>query len=182
MIRKQKLYSRPRKLFQTQRIKDENELMKKYALKNKTEIWKTLAKVDYYRHRAKALAYAGQEEQEVFFKKLRNIGLNANAISDVLDLQVEDLLKRRLPTIVAQKSLANTPQHARQLVVHKKVLLDGKVVNAPSYLVKVSEEKAISIKTKNKKAKVQEAVQPEKNVSQVEENVAAIETPTEEKE
>lgn len=174
MKRKKKLYSRPRKLFQTNRIKEENELMKKYALKNKTEIWKTLAKVDYYRHRAKALAYASPEEQEVFFKKLKNIGLNANAIADVLSLQVEDLLKRRLPTIVAQKNLANTPQHARQLVFHKKVLINGKVVNSPSYLVRVDEESSIRIKTKKQKTKPQEAAQVVENAS------AVVETPTEE--
>ena len=44
MIRKHKLYKRPRKLFDISRIKDEDELVKKYGLKNKKEIWKAKAK------------------------------------------------------------------------------------------------------------------------------------------
>ncbi len=48
MIRKKNLYLRPQKPFESQRIKEENELVKKYGLKNKKEIWKTIAKVNYY--------------------------------------------------------------------------------------------------------------------------------------
>ena len=34
--------------------------------------------------------------------------------------------KRRLSTIIASRKLANTVSHARQLVVHKKVLIDAR--------------------------------------------------------
>lgn len=156
MIRKSKKFSRPRKPFEAERIKEEDELVKRYGLKNKREIWKTIAKVSYFRTRAKELAKAPLEEQELFFKKLQAIGLKVNSIADVLDLKVENLLDRRLTTIIAGKQIANTPKQARQLVVHKKITVNGKVVNSPSYIVRVADENSIALKQKAKKPKVQE--------------------------
>src|SRR3989344_3064710 len=155
MIRKKKLYLRPKKPFQLTRIKEEDALVKRYALKNKREIWKTIAKVTYFRHRAKELSKMPIEEQEVLFNKLKAIGLNTNTIADVLDLKVENLLDRRLTSVLAQKKIANTVRHARQLVTHKKVLIDGKAVSSPSYLVKVAEENKIKIKNKVRKPKAE---------------------------
>ncbi|MBS3099097.1 30S ribosomal protein S4 [Candidatus Pacearchaeota archaeon] len=153
MMRKKKLYTRPRKPFEAVRIKEENKLLAKYGLKNKTEIWKTLAKVNYYRHRAKALAKKPLEEQEVLFNKLRALGLKIEGTADVLGLKIENLLERRLSTVVVHKKLANTPKQARQLIVHKNILIEDKVINSPSYLVSILEEEKIKIKKGNKKPK-----------------------------
>jgi small subunit ribosomal protein S4 len=156
MIKQKPLFSRPKKAFELTRIKEENTLLKKYGLKNKREVWKTLARINYFRRRAKELASAPQEEQVVFLNKLKNLGLTVETTADVLDLKPENLLERRLPTIVAKKKMATTPQQARQLVVHKKVLISGNVVNAPSYIVKTSEENEITIK-ESKKPKAKKA-------------------------
>ena len=139
--------------FEKSRIEEENVLKKNYALKNKAEVWKAKAKVDYFRGRAKELAKKPIEEQEVLFRKLKSLGLEIETITDILDLKVEDILKRRLATVVVKKKLANTVSHARQLVVHKKILINGKVVSSPSYLVPVAQESVISVKTKQKKSK-----------------------------
>src|SRR3989338_3319203 len=146
MIRKGKRYGRPKKLYEKSRIEEENILVARFGLKNKREIWKTLAKVSYYRHRAKALAKSSSEEQEVLFGKLRSLGLKANTIADVLALSIEDLLRRRLPTIIAQRGLAQTVRQARQMVVHKNVRINVNVVNIPSYLVSLAEESQITVK------------------------------------
>ncbi len=156
MLRKKKLYSRPRKAFETSRIKEENALLALYGLKNKREVWKALAKINYFRRRAQELARAPIEEQENLFGKLNEIGLKANSIADVLGLKVENLLERRLPTIVAKLGLASTVKHARQSVVHKKVLVNGNIINIPSYLVKVAEEKSIKLKENKKPRKKEE--------------------------
>ncbi len=171
MLRKKKKYLKPRTLYQAGRIKEENALVKKYGLRNKREIWKTLSKVNYYRHRAKELARESLEEQQIFFNKLKALGLKAETTSDVLDLKIEDLLERRLPTIVVKKGIAKTPLEARQLVIHKKILINGKVLNAPSYLVPIAEESAISLRKKEKKAKPVEAApeQTEESEAQMEE-------------
>ncbi len=150
MIRKKKLFVRPKKLYQAGRIKEENVLAEKYGLKSKREIWKAIAKIKYYRDRAKSLAKASPEEQNILFSKLQRIGLKADSISDILALKIDDLLQRRLPSIIAKKGLASTPQHARQMVVHKKVSIAGKTVNIPSYIVEVEEENKIVVKPANK--------------------------------
>ena len=55
MIRKKNKFSWPRKLYDKNRISDENKLVEEYGLKNKKEIWKAEAKVKYFRNRAKFL-------------------------------------------------------------------------------------------------------------------------------
>ena len=159
MLRKKKLYSRPRKAYETARIKEENALLLLYGLKNKKEVWKALAKINYFRRRAKELAKSTAEEQENLFGKLREIGLKVNSIADVLDLKVENLLGRRLPTVVAHLGLTKTVKQARQAVVHKKVLVSGNVINVPSYLVRIAEEKSIKLKENRKPAKKVEQIQ-----------------------
>ena len=63
MIRKRKMFARPKKAYEKTRITEENVLVEKYGLKNKREIWKTIAKIKYYRQRAKDLAKKTDEEQ-----------------------------------------------------------------------------------------------------------------------
>ncbi len=152
MIRKSKNYKRPKKPFESERIAEENKLVSKYGLKNKKEVWRALAKVNYYRGRAKALALTSPEEQEVLFSKLQKIGLDVKTIADVLDLKIENLLDRRLPTVVSSQKKADTPRQARQMVVHKRVSINGNVVNSPSYIVTVAEEKLITVKAGKPKA------------------------------
>jgi small subunit ribosomal protein S4 len=153
MIRKKKNYVRPKQIFQAERIKEEDALVEIYGLKNKTEIWKAQAKVNYFRGRAKELAKKPHEEQEIFFNKLRALGLKIEGTADVLDLKVEDILKRRLPTIVVLQKLAHTPKEARQLVSHNKILIDGIAMSSPSYLVSIGEQDKITVKKKEKKIK-----------------------------
>jgi len=154
MIRKKKLFVRPKKLYIKSRIKEENSLLSRYGLKNKKEIWKTAAKINYFRKMAMALAKLSAEKQQALFNKLKGLGLKTETTADVLALKTEDLLERRLPFIVFKKGLAKTPQHARQMVVHKKILIDDKTVNVPSYTVSINEESAIKIRP-TKENKVQ---------------------------
>lgn len=161
MIRKKKRFVRPKKLYQAGRIKEENVLLEKYGLKNKREVWKALARINYYRSRAKALAKSSLDEQQLLFVKLQRIGLKAESIADILALKIEDLLQRRLPSIIAKKGLATTPQHARQMVVHKKVSIAGKIVNIPSYIVSVDEENSIKVSQSIKPATSKKVETPE---------------------
>lgn len=158
MKRKHKLYSKPKKAFELSRIKEENSILEKYGLKNKREIWKTIAKVNYFRRRAKSLAKSTLEEQNVLFSKLQAIGLKVNSIADVLALTAEDLLKRRLQTIVKQRGMGKTMKHARQLITHKKILINKRFVDVPSYLVSVEEENSISLKPKKVKQETKQEV------------------------
>ena len=153
MIRKKNRFSRPHKLYDKIRIGQENKLVEMYGLKNKKEIWKAEAKVKYFRNRAKILITSGQDEQKNFFDKLNSIGLLVKRIADVLALNKEDILKRRLATIVWKKGLSKTARHARQMITHKNVLVDGRSIDVPSYLVPVAIESHISVKHSRAKSK-----------------------------
>ncbi len=151
--RKRKLFSKPRKLYDSARIESENQIVNKYGLKNKKEIWKAKSKVSLFRKRAKSLIAKDADTQHKFFEKLNKLGINVMMISDVLALTEEDLLNRRLQTIVFKKKIANSPKQARQLIVHKRILVDGKAVNTPSFLVTKELEGKISVKPLQLKAK-----------------------------
>ena len=69
--------------------------------------------------------------------------LEEASLDDVLRLTVEDLLERRLQTLVFKKGLANSPKHARQLIVHGHISVAGRKVTVPSYIVSVDEEQKI---------------------------------------
>ena len=153
--KKHKKYSRPKHLFSRSRIDEERSIIKKYGLKNKKEIWKAESEINRIRSLAKQLIVATPEEQEKFFNRLIKLGLikKGATIDDVLALTKERLLERRLQTIVIKKTLAKTPKEARQLIVHRKIKVSGKVIDAPSYIVKSKEENIIQLIKKKKKLK-----------------------------
>ena len=144
--RKHKRYSRPRKPFDKQRIEEENKIAEEFGLKNKREIWKAEAAVGRLRRRAKKLITASAEKQGELFNKLKEMGLKVTSIPEVLALQKSDWMQRRLQTIVMKKKLAKTPKQARQMIAHKLVMIDGNIVNQPSYIVTVEEENKISLR------------------------------------
>lgn len=150
MKRKHKLYARPRKAFDSVRFAEEAKIKEEFGLKNKREIWKAEAKVKSIRAKAKVLISAKVSEQHAFFERLKKIGLNVNSIPDVLSLDKKDFLQRRLQTVLVKKKFAKTPKGARQLITHKKVQVNGNVIDSPSYVVPVSMEEKISIKIKHK--------------------------------
>ncbi len=59
------------------------------------------------------------------------------------------LLERRLDNVVFRLGFAPSRKAARQLVTHRHVLVNGKIVNVPSYLLSPGD--VISIKEKSKK-------------------------------
>lgn len=176
--RKRKLFSRPKKLFDRERMDEENVLVKRYGLKNKREIWKAKTAVSRFRRRAKGLIGKDQEEQQVFFDKLIKMGLVVRDISDVLALTEENLFERRLQTVLFKKKLSTTVKGARQLIVHKNVLVDGKVVNVPSFIVTSDLEGKISLKERKVKVKKEIPVESEVAEEATEEGAAPISVPS----
>jgi len=167
MKRKHKTYSRPKRPFDKKRLDDEAKIKEEFGLKNKREIWKADAKINQMRTRAKKLIHSSQEEQKAFLEKLNKIGMNVSSLGDVLSLDKKDYLKRRLQTVVSKKNLAGTSKSARQLIAHKKVLVNGRIVDSPSYIVPVEFEKGISLK--KKKAKEIKKVKKKEEKSEEEE-------------
>ena len=130
-----KKYNTPPHPWNAERIKNENKLMTKYGLKNKKEIWKADTLVRRY----------SREEKLELLGHLARTGVlpEGAALEDILDLNVEDILRRRLQTIVYKKGLARTPKEARMFVVHGHITLNGKKINSPSYVVLKGQEDEI---------------------------------------
>ena len=78
--------------------------------------------------------------------KLHRLGIlpKEAGLDDVLDLHIEDILERRLQTLVFRKGLAKSPHQARQLVTHGHVAIKGRKVSSPSYLVLKAEEEKMA--------------------------------------
>ena len=151
MKRKHKTYSKPKRPFDKVRIEEEALIKEEFGLKNKKEIWKAEAKIKSIREKAKKLILSKPEEQKALFDRLKKIGINVNSIADVLALDKKDYLNRRLQTIVLKKKLATTIKTARQLITHKKIIINKRIVNIPSYVVSVELENKISLKKAKKK-------------------------------
>jgi small subunit ribosomal protein S4 len=152
--RKKNKFRKPKKLFDKSRIESENKIVLEYGLKNKKEIWKAESEVSKIRRRAKSLIPKTDEERNAFFEKLNKMGLKVKSTADALALTKEDLLDRRLQTQAFKRGFTKTPKEARQFIVHKKVRVDGKVVNIPSFFINSESENKISLvngKLKEKK-------------------------------
>ncbi len=144
--RLKKKFRKPKHPFQKERILEELEFLGKYGLRNKREYWKARTILADWRNLARQSRRLTREKaievQQDLIRKLNKLGIiGAEAeFEDVLLLTVEDVLKRRLQTLVFEKGLASTPHQARQYIVHGHIQILGKKINAPSYLVKLKEE------------------------------------------
>ncbi|MFH1664375.1 MAG: 30S ribosomal protein S4 [archaeon] len=152
-----KKYIRPRKPWDKTRLDEEREIKKTYGLKNKKELWGIEAMLKNKRNNARKLLALEletriQREKELT-DSLKKIGLikeNAS-LDDVLGLKIQELLERRLQTIVWRKGLANTTKQARQFIVHGHIAINGKKITTPSYTVKTDEENKIGYYKKEMK-------------------------------
>ena len=131
-------------------LEQELVLMGQYGLRNKRELW--IAKTVLRRLRAKArrLLALPEEEREArskpLIRKLYRMGLLPSedaTLDDILGLTVNDILERRLQTIVYRKGLASSIYHARQLIVHGHIAIAGRRVRSPGHLVSREEEDQI---------------------------------------
>jgi len=145
-----KFYETPNHPYQGERIAEESDLLGRYGLKNKEELWRAQSELRSYRREARELlgrVTEGEgEEGEEFVARLRRLGIlgESDDLDAVLSLDVTDVLERRLQTVVYREGLANTPQQARQFIVHGHVTVDGSRVTAPSSKVDVATEENIA--------------------------------------
>lgn len=84
----------------------------------------------------------------VLEKPFRNYYKKADLMKGQTGENLMILLERRLDNIVFRLGFARTRREARQVVDHKHVLVNGKCVNVPSYLVKAGD--VIEIREKSK--------------------------------
>ncbi len=86
-------------------------------------------------------------------RKFKNYALVAQkAKENTIDILVQQL-ETRLDNVVYRLGLGKSRAHARQLVSHRHVLVNGKKLNIPSYSVKVGEVVSITGKFQNEELK-----------------------------
>ena len=84
----------------------------------------------------------------VLEKPFRNYYEKAERLSGQTGENLMILLERRLDNVIFRMGFARTRREARQIVDHKHVLVNGKCVNIPSYLIKAGD--VIEIREKSK--------------------------------
>ena len=87
----------------------------------------------------------------VLEKPFRNYFAKAERMKGQTGENLMITLERRLDNVVFRMGLARTRREARQVVGHKAVLVNGKVINIPSYLVSAGDKIELSEKAKETK-------------------------------
>lgn len=144
-----KKFEKPKHPWRADALEEERRILREYGLKNKKELWKMEFLLRGYRRQSRRLLalrteQARKEEKQLLdrLRRLNLVGENAT-LDDVLALNVNDIMNRRLQTVVLKKGFANTIGQARQFVVHGHISIGGRRITAPSYLVKKGEEESI---------------------------------------
>ena len=88
----------------------------------------------------------------VLEKPFRNYFKKADRMSGMTGDNLMSMLELRLDNVIFRLGYARTRREARQIVDHKHVLVNGKLVNIPSYLVSAGDVIEINEKAKRKAA------------------------------
>ncbi len=146
-----RVWKKPKRPLNYDLMMDELKILGTFGLKTKRELWKANTELSRVRLQARSLLALRQEDREqkepILINSLSKVGLvdKNSTLDDVLNLQVTDLLSRRLQTVVQGKLYFKTPYQARQAIVHGHILIGDRVVTIPSYVVKIDEEAKIQL-------------------------------------
>ena len=183
-----RVWRKPKRPLNYELKMEELKTLGTFGLRTKRELWKAHTELSRVRHQARSLLALRQEDRDekepILMKSLARIGLvSADAtLDDVLNLTPNDLLSRRLQTIVTKKLGFKTPYQARQAVIHGHIMIGERKVDIPSYTVTVEEEDSIHFAPESK---IPQVLEKTKSEAPAEETVEApaeetVEAPAEE--
>jgi small subunit ribosomal protein S4 len=147
--KQRKTYATPRHPWRKDQLEVELHIMGEYGLRNKRELWRYKTMLSEVRGIARSMLGATETErariEREYLAKLSRIGVLSESatIDDILDLEIRDLLERRLQTLVFRRGMAKSLHQARQLVSHGHIAVAGRVVSVPGYIVKREEEQKL---------------------------------------
>jgi small subunit ribosomal protein S4 len=153
-----KRYSTPRHPWEKERIGNEKLIVVKYGLKNKRELWKAQAVLSSFRAQARTLQAkiryndpVAQKQFQLLLAKLDKLSLLSEGatLDDILALTIENILDRRLQTLVYQLNMATTMKQARQLITHGHIKVGDHIVTIPSISIRKGEEDNITYSEKS---------------------------------
>ena len=149
-------WKKPKRPFNFDLKMEELKTLGSFGLKTKRELWKARTELSRIRNQARSLLALQKEirdkEEPILIKSLSRNGLVQNdaTLDDVLNLEINDLLSRRLQSFVMKKLNFKTPYQARQAITHGHIMIGDKKVNIPSYVVKVNEEDIVKLSPESK--------------------------------
>ena len=85
-------------------------------------------------------------------KQFRNIYDKANRGKGITGELLLQLCESRLDNVVFRMGISNTRDGARQLVSHKHILVNGSIVNIPSYTLRPGDKVSVREKSKSLKS------------------------------
>ncbi|MFQ6063875.1 MAG: 30S ribosomal protein S4 [Candidatus Bathyarchaeia archaeon] len=144
-----KKYDTPRFPWQADTIQTELRLIGEYGLRNKKEFWRNRTMISKFRGIARSLLGMSSKDrikrEKQLLNRLHRLGMLPKdaKLDDVFDLTVENLLERRLQSLVFRKGLAKSMHQARQFIVHGHIAIGGRRISSPNYLVLRDEEAKI---------------------------------------
>lgn len=179
-----RVWRKPKRPLNYELKMEELKILGTFGLRTKRELWKAHTELSRVRHQARSLLALRQDERQekepILMKSLARIGLVAGGatLDDVLNLQVDDLLSRRLQSIVTRKLGFKTPYQARQAIVHGHIMIGDRKVDIPSYVVTLEEENGVHFAPESKIPEVLEKTkqsEPKPEVSTEEESAETTE-------
>jgi small subunit ribosomal protein S4 len=104
------------------------------------------------KYRALARGLLGKTEDQrrnmenQILTKLYSMGViqENSTLDDIFDLTIEDILERRLQTMVLRNGLAKTISQSRQFIVHGHISVGERHITVPSYIVRRNDEDIIN--------------------------------------
>ena len=153
--KQRKKYDTPRNRWTKEGLEEELKLLGLYGLRNKHELWRKKTELSKFRGIARSLISKTLEErakmENEILLRLKKLGVlpQTAVLDDVLDLSIEDLLERRLQTIVFRKGLTRTISQSRQLISHGHISIGNRRITIPGYIVLKEEEEQITYTPKS---------------------------------
>lgn len=148
--KKHKRYIKPKRPYDQSALMEELRLVGAYGLRNKRELWRHRMMLSRTRRMAREKLSMGPVEraegEREMMRKLQSWGLvrEGATLDDILSLRVEDLMERRLQTVVFRRGMAKSLFQSRQLIAHGHIAAGGKKLRSPSYLVTHKDEETLN--------------------------------------
>src|SRR3989338_4364729 len=107
--KQRKKYDKPFRPWDKSRLDSEKKLLKEYGLRRKKELWRAEGVLRNFRRRARELLGTPNEKKEKeLINKLQKFGIKCTTPDEVLSININDILSRRLQTIVHKKGTADS--------------------------------------------------------------------------